>query len=149
MPPSTSTCLNAPPPPIISSIIAICLTDSVIDVLISDTVFLRANPIDQIEKSKESSIAASGAPTTWMASFTGLLSGRMKEQIVAMAIRMTGIMAVSTEMAKPGVSSSLNSLKSPSTAMSMFVRYRSGRTRCRSMLNSGPATMVVPLCFLV
>lgn len=26
----------------------------------------------------------------------------MKEQIVAMAIRMTGIMAVSTEMAKPG-----------------------------------------------
>lgn len=102
MPPSTSTCLNAPPPPIISSIIAICLTDSVIDVLISDTVFLRANPIDQIAKSKESSIAASGAPTIWMASFTGLLSGRMKEQIVAMAIRMTGIMAVSTEMAKPG-----------------------------------------------
>ena len=94
MPPSTSTCLNAPPPPIISSIIAICLTDSVIDVLISDTVFLRANPIDQIAKSKESSIAASGAPTTWMASFTGLLSGRMKEQIVAMA--------VSAEMAKPG-----------------------------------------------
>ena len=45
-PPSTSTCLNAPPPPIINSNIAICLTATSRDDIISLTGILRANPIE-------------------------------------------------------------------------------------------------------
>ena len=73
-------------------------------------------------KSNDRSIARSGAPTNWMNSLTGLDFGKIKEQIVAKAIRITGIMAVKTEMPNLGVLSRSNSLYSPRTEMSMFLR---------------------------
>ena len=64
----------------------------------------------KMAKINESSIARSGPPTNWINSLTGLLFGKMNEQMVATAIRITGIIAVRTEMPNFGVSSSLNSL---------------------------------------
>ena len=110
IPPSTRTCLKAPPPPIISSITEICLMDKTIESVIWFIVLFRCRPMVKMAKINESSIARSGAPTNWMNSLTGLLLGKMNEQMVAMAIRITGIMAVKTEMPNLGVSSSLNSL---------------------------------------
>lgn len=123
IPPSTKTCLKAPPPPMISSITEICLMEATIVSEIWFIVLFRWSPIVKTAKINESSMARSGAPTNWINSLTGFDLEKMNEQIVAKTIRITGIMAVKTEIPNLGVSSRLNSLYSPRTEISIFFRY--------------------------
>ena len=83
IPPSTRTCLKAPPPPMIKSITEICLIESAREVEISSVFCFRCRPIVKIAKINERSIARSGAPINWMNSLTGLFLGKINEQIVA------------------------------------------------------------------
>ena len=64
----------------IKSIMAICFTEVTMELEISSIFLFRIKPIVTTAKSKEISIAASGAPTNWMNSLTGLPFGKMKEQ---------------------------------------------------------------------
>ena len=82
IPPSTRTCLKAPPPPMIKSITEICLIESARAVDISSIFLFRHNPIVKIAKINESTDKKYVFKWSVIASVAGLAFNVVADPIV-------------------------------------------------------------------
>ncbi|SVM48989.1 Uncharacterised protein [Klebsiella pneumoniae] len=127
IPLSTSTCLKAPPPPMISSIMAMILIEEVSVSLICSIERPRLRPKVNIAISTAISVAITGSPKNSAIGRKAWPFGRTISATARIAIRITGTSEVQTLTPKPGISSSVKvfGLCSPSgIGLSMPFRKR-------------------------